>query len=44
MVAKVEYEAGPKNGSGKLLVSIVVRYDFLPEFSEEIILTERLLN
>jgi hypothetical protein len=40
----VIYENGKDNGTGKLLLSIVVRYDFLPEFSEEIILTERRLN
>ena len=44
MLTKVIYEAGKDAGTGKLLLSIVVRYDFLPEFSEEIILTERRLN
>jgi hypothetical protein len=44
LLTKVIYEAGKDAGTGKLLLSIVVRYDFLPEFSEEIILTERRLN
>lgn len=38
------YEAGNKAGTGKLLVSIIIKYDFLPEFSEDIVLSERLLN
>lgn len=44
LFTKVLYEAGKDAGTGKLLLSIVVRYDFLPEFSEEIILNERRLN
>jgi hypothetical protein len=33
MTAKVIYENGKDSNTGKLLLSIVVRYDFLPEFS-----------
>jgi len=44
LLTKVVYEPGRDASTGKLLLSIVVRYDFLPEFSEEIILVERRLN
>lgn len=44
ILVKLHYEEGQQAYNGQLLISVVVRYDFLPEFSEEIILKERKLN